>query len=171
MKIQQTILQSLHNLVIVSFCLTCMSTSAHAVKHGKTLKTSKAGTVFRDCRGCPEMVVIPAGRFEMGSPDSDEAQSDDEGPMHRVKIAAFALGKAEITRGQFAIFVKSTKYAVGNNCRTLEDGKFEIRSGRSWHDLGFLQNNQHPTCGSGLKTAMTRHRPMAASGRETVKSA
>jgi sulfatase modifying factor 1 len=144
MKIQQTMMRNLHSLIIVSFCLTCISTSAHAAGQGKAVKAPKAGTVFRDCRDCPAMVVIPAGRFEMGSPDSDEARSDDEGPLHRVKISAFALGRTEITRGQFAKFVKSTKYHIGNNCWTLEDGKFEIRSGRSWHDLGFLQNNRHP---------------------------
>jgi sulfatase modifying factor 1 len=144
MKIRQTKMRYFHNLIIAFSCSMCISSSAHAVEHGKTVKTPRAGTVFRDCRGCPVMVVIPAGRFEMGSPDSDEARSDDEGPLHRVKISAFALGRTEITRGQFAKFVRSTQYTVGDNCRTLENGKFEIRGGRSWLDLGFLQNNQHP---------------------------
>ena len=59
-------------------------------------------------------------------------------------MAAFALGRTEITRGQFAAFVKDTKYRVVDNCWTLENGKFEKRSGRHWRDLGFLQNDKHP---------------------------
>lgn len=51
-------------------------------------------TEFKDCAGCPPMVVIPAGEFTMGSPPSDmqaEAQ-------HRVTIAyPFAVSKFEIT--------------------------------------------------------------------------
>ena len=51
------------------------------------------GTVFRDCEACPEMVVVPAGSFMMGSPE--EA---DEMPIHRVTIGdPFAVGKYEVT--------------------------------------------------------------------------
>ena len=51
------------------------------------------GTAFRDCTECPEMVVVPAGSFMMGS---DESSS--EIPRHRVTIAKpFAVGKYEVT--------------------------------------------------------------------------
>ena len=53
-----------------------------------------AGDVFRDCPECPEMVVVPAGRFTMGSNDG----YDDERPVHEVTIPApFAIGKYEVT--------------------------------------------------------------------------
>ena len=32
------------------------------------------GEKFRDCAGCPEMVVVPAGSFDMGSPSWEEGQ-------------------------------------------------------------------------------------------------
>ena len=52
-----------------------------------------AGTTFRDCPECPEMVVVPAGRFLMGSPESEE-----ERPVHRVTIGyPFAVGMYEVT--------------------------------------------------------------------------
>ena len=58
----------------------------------------EVGTVFRDCEHCPEMVVVPAGEFMMGSPPSEEGRDDDEGPVHRVTIAEpFAVGKYEVT--------------------------------------------------------------------------
>ena len=58
----------------------------------------KPGTVFRDCDGCPEMVVVPAGSFLMGSSASEEGRDDDEGPQRRVTISRpFAPGRYEVT--------------------------------------------------------------------------
>lgn len=54
------------------------------------------GAAFRDCDVCPEMVMIPAGRFAMGSraPEAMPAES----PQHRVVIdRPFAAGKFEVT--------------------------------------------------------------------------
>ena len=56
------------------------------------------GTVFRDCPTCPEMVVVPAGTFIMGSPESEEERGDSEGPQHRVTIGTpFAVGVYQVT--------------------------------------------------------------------------
>ena len=56
------------------------------------------GAVFRDCAVCPEMVVVPAGSFNMGSPATEEGRYDDEGPQHAVTIGApFAVGVYEVT--------------------------------------------------------------------------
>ena len=60
------------------------------------------GDVFRDCKSCPRMVVVPAGDFMMGSPISEKGRSDDEGPRHRVTISKpFAVGKYEVTFSQW----------------------------------------------------------------------
>lgn len=57
-----------------------------------------AGKVFRDCVGCPEMVVIPPGGFMMGSPVDEQERYGDEGPRHRVMIPRpIAVGKHEVT--------------------------------------------------------------------------
>ncbi|MCK6394560.1 SUMF1/EgtB/PvdO family nonheme iron enzyme [Zoogloea sp.] len=54
-----------------------------------------AGRQFRDCPSCPEMVVIPSGSFDMGSPDHG---GSDEGPVRRVTHPKrFALGRFEVT--------------------------------------------------------------------------
>ena len=52
---------------------------------------------FRDCAGCPEMVVIPAGVFEMGSPESEAGRLDWESPQHWVTLESFAFGVTEVT--------------------------------------------------------------------------
>jgi formylglycine-generating enzyme required for sulfatase activity len=58
-----------------------------------TSKAFKPGETFRDCAECPELVVVPAGFFEMGSSNNDR-----EKPVHQVSIAApFAIGVREVT--------------------------------------------------------------------------
>jgi len=56
------------------------------------------GKEFRDCPECPKMIVLPAGEFMMGSPESEKGRRDNEGPLHRVTIRRpFAIGKFEVT--------------------------------------------------------------------------
>ena len=58
----------------------------------------KAGETFRDCPSCPEMVVVPAGSFVMGSPRSEVGRDGDEVLQHEVTISQpFAVGKHEVT--------------------------------------------------------------------------
>ena len=58
----------------------------------------KPKDIFKDCETCPEMVVIPAGAFTMGSPANEEGSSADESPQRKVTIAKpFAVGKFEAT--------------------------------------------------------------------------
>ena len=63
------------------------------------------GRRFRDCDGtwCPELVVVPAGSFMMGSPASEAGRGFDEGPRHRVTIGKpFAVGVTEVTFAEWA---------------------------------------------------------------------
>ena len=104
------------------------------------------GAVFRDCPECPEMVVVPAGSFTMGSPSSWQGREGDEGPAYRVTIPApFAVGKYEVTRGEFARFVSATGHDdTGSSCSTREGGKWKDRSGRSWRSPGYSQTDRDP---------------------------
>lgn len=49
----------------------------------------------------PELVRIPTGSFLMGSPDKEPERDNDEGPQHQVNVAAFELGKTEVTFAQW----------------------------------------------------------------------
>jgi formylglycine-generating enzyme required for sulfatase activity len=101
--------------------------------------------VFKECEQCPEMVVVPAGRFTMGSANSEKDRDQDEGPQHTVTIGKpFAVGKFHITVDQFAAFVADTRYDTGSKCWTLEGGKFQERQGRSWRNPGVPQAGAHP---------------------------
>jgi formylglycine-generating enzyme required for sulfatase activity len=58
----------------------------------------KPKETFRECeKDCPEMVLIPAGSFMMGSPESETGRLAHEGPQHEVTIAKpFAVSKFEV---------------------------------------------------------------------------
>lgn len=44
-----------------------------------------------------EMVYIPGGTFEMGSPENEPGREADEGPVHPVQVDAFWMAKTEVT--------------------------------------------------------------------------
>jgi formylglycine-generating enzyme required for sulfatase activity len=98
---------------------------------------------FQDCPNCPDMVVIPAGGFEMGG-----KVFNTEKPIHHVTIGkSFAMGKTEVTRGQFSEFVNETGYNSGDQCSTFEGVNLYNRSGRSWRNPGYQQDDKYPaTC-------------------------
>ena len=96
---------------------------------------------FRDCPECPEMVVVPAGSFVMGSPSYEEGRDDDEGPLREVEFTVpFAIGVYEVTVGEFKRFVQASGSSAGETCH--EGGK--LVEGRSWRDPGFRQDDSHP---------------------------
>jgi formylglycine-generating enzyme required for sulfatase activity len=78
---------------------------------------------FRECEDCPEMVVVPAGSFTMGSPENEKDRDNDEGPQHVVTIGRpFAVGKWHMTRDQFAVFARETSFADHSKCSWSNPG-------------------------------------------------
>ena len=74
-----------------------------------------------------EMVLIPAGEFLMGSPDSDKDAAGDEKPQHRVRITKpFYLGKYLVTQEQW-------EAVMGNNPSNFKGPKNPVEQ-VSWDD-------------------------------------
>lgn len=74
----------------------------------------KPGDTFRECAptfACPEMTVIAAGDFVMGSPARERGRLEREGPQQRVTIDAFAVGRFEITHDEWEACVRYTETA------------------------------------------------------------
>ena len=119
-----------------------------------TSSMRKPGEVFQDTlkygtKG-PEMVVIPAGSFKMGAPKSESGSTDDERPQHMVKIAKpFAIGKYEVTVGQFKLFVGVSAYQTeaekSGGCHTYHgNGDWKKNKNKNWRSPGFSQDDRHP---------------------------
>ena len=51
------------------------------------------------------MVPIRSGEFTMGSPQNEAGRQADEGPLHKVKISPFWMGKCEVTWDEFELFM------------------------------------------------------------------
>jgi len=115
------------------------------------------GQAFRDCSTCPEMVVIPAGSFTMGSTVGElghnfytDYQLAVEGALRKVSIRQFAAGKFDITRGQWAAFVKATNRQTHGGCSwsglpaPAGSNLWDPNPDASWKNLGFLQDDDHP---------------------------
>jgi formylglycine-generating enzyme required for sulfatase activity len=91
------------------------------------------------------MVVMPAGSFTMGSPSSEPGRYDTEGPQRRVSIRQFAVGKFDVTRGQWAVFSSNSKRATSNGCVWSggpSGGDLDPKT--SWSNLNFPQDDNHP---------------------------
>jgi formylglycine-generating enzyme required for sulfatase activity len=57
----------------------------------------------------PEMILIPAGEFLMGSdPQQDRDAQDNEQPQHRLHLPDYYLAKTPVTHAQYRVFVRAT---------------------------------------------------------------
>ena len=111
------------------------------------------GTVFRDCPDCPEMEIIPAGNFMMGSSESEKAWAashgasaesvSDEAPQHHVTLKSFALGKYDVTRAEYAAFVRETGYPPGDGCGK-DSFKWNKQQDLNWKSPGYNQTDRDP---------------------------
>jgi formylglycine-generating enzyme required for sulfatase activity len=108
----------------------------------------KPKDTFQECGDCPQMVVVPAGSFTMGSPETEKGGGWRwEGPQHVVTISKpFAVGKVHVTVDQFAVFVRKTGHQASSTC-FIHGGyipkKRAVTNG-SWRDPGIPQEGSHP---------------------------
>jgi len=130
-----------------------IATAKQSIQTQPTVSSAKAtltaiaapGTVIRDCPQCPELVVIPPGAFMMGL-NRGPGNDPDEAPSHNVRIGqSLAVGKFEITKGQFASFIKASGHRPkGGGCYTTRGGVFRNDAKASWQYPGFEQNENEP---------------------------
>ena len=86
----------------------------------------------------PVMVTIPGGSFEMGSMDRENAQ-----PVHKVEIAAFSMGKYEVTVNEFRQFIRATNHPVSQQCRHELNGWFSRPSSQGNWEINALNTSEY----------------------------
>ncbi len=91
--------------LIYLFAFACPLLSLNAFAADPTTP----GKVFKDCKDCPELVVIPAGSFTMGTPDDEVGRQPDEGPLHKVTFEhPFAVTRFHITAQEWQVYAKES---------------------------------------------------------------
>ena len=94
----------------------------------------QVGQSFRDCPECPEMVVIPAGRFQMGSPAHEKGRYSNEGPQRDVTLRKpLAVGRFEITFAEWDACVAARGCSHRPNDRGWGRGRQPVMD-VSWED-------------------------------------
>lgn len=118
--------------------LAALPTSAHAED-----ASDNPGDAFRDTlrdgTSGPEMVVVPAGRFLMGSPDNEKGRDFTEGPQVAITIAKpFAVGKYELTWDEWEKCV--TKQA----CKDNSGKAYGAKPNPAWSGDAGYGRGRHP---------------------------
>lgn len=112
--------------------------------------------LIRDCEICPTMVVIESGSFIKGSPETDAGSRDDERPQHQVEINYnFAIGRHEVTRGEYGSFVKSTGHNSIGGCYGATDNGIQLGIELNWYDPGYPVGDNYPVVCVSWNEAMS----------------
>ncbi|MDM8559459.1 SUMF1/EgtB/PvdO family nonheme iron enzyme [Candidatus Parabeggiatoa sp. HSG14] len=113
----------------------------------------KEGTVFRDpflkggSKG-PEMVWLPADKFRMGGIFG--GGNKNERPVHNVSIKRFAIGRYEVTVGEFRQFVEATGHETEaerkEGCDVYKEDRWQYVKDASWRNpyFGQAQADEQP---------------------------
>ncbi len=120
-----------------------------AVKDPEPVKPAALAKEIENTLGM-KLVLIPRGKFTMGSPQGEEGRFDGE-DEHEVEITRpFYLGKYEVTKGEFAEFVRLKGYQTeaekdGQGGYGLDAaGNWNQKPEYTWRSTGWEQTDRHP---------------------------
>jgi formylglycine-generating enzyme required for sulfatase activity len=92
------------------------------------------GKVFKDCKDCPEMVVLPTGTFIMGTPEDELGRQPDEGPQHPVTFAhPVAISRFQVLSGEWDAYIRSSGYVMPDG--DTRPGR-ECKAGKPRYPMG-----------------------------------
>lgn len=151
-------LKSANSLIFSLFMIVLLSALTGCSGFSGSLKDNLAGRdvktgiyTFNDNLNVgavgPDMVIVPDGSFIMGDQHGVGAPNEQ---AHEVHInQPFAIGKFEITVGQFREFIEATDYVTsaeqGEGCFTFgEDKKWNVFQDAGWDQPHFYQSDKHP---------------------------
>ena len=133
--------------------------AADTTRSGSATVTVSAGLFALPGGGCMEMVSVAAGAFQMGNSgvgDDLAYGAENEKPQHQVTVSAYSIGKCEVKRGQFRLFITAGGYSnsaywssagwawrISDN-RTQPD---HWAAQQDWGTGTFTQTDNHPVVG------------------------
>lgn len=151
--------RTLMPIAVVVVCLVVSMAAAQdgsAKKYTETVETKAGDKISFD------MVLIPAGKFKMGSPANEAGRKEDEGPQHEVSVDKFYLCTTEATIELFMAYYQETVSAKKDFITTQEqqkktDSDVDAITGPTpvYGDMTMGYENQHPAMGMTWHNAMT----------------
>ena len=126
----------LSTALLLGLLTACASAPQQAASHAPQ---ERFRDTLRDGSPGPQLVVVAAGHFIMGSPESEAGRYADEGPQHPVTITRpFAVGDTEVTVGEFRRFVQASGYHTtaeggeGSFFRDPASGQWRLEPRLNW---------------------------------------
>lgn len=112
---------------------------------------SRPGFSFKDCQDCPDMIVIPTGRFLIGASNTEEEREKipeqlrgRSQPQRIINISSISVGRYEITVAQYRAFVFATNRTTPRGCTVWFSDKYGVDTSKDWRNPGFSQSDKHP---------------------------
>jgi sulfatase modifying factor 1 len=149
-------------IIVISICLAAPMVVNSAIAQDGTAKkytetvTTKIGEEISF-----DMVLIPAGTFQMGSPADEPGRKDDEEPRHEVRLDSFYLCTTETTIELFMAYYQETVSAKKDFITTQQEQKetenVDAITGPTpvYGDMTMGYDNKHPAMGMTWHNAMT----------------
>jgi formylglycine-generating enzyme required for sulfatase activity len=131
---------------------TSLSTVSPAAKVGSTVtpKFVQSGRtiprILQDSPTAPELVVVPAGAFNIGSEPTAAGRWSDsrEGPRMLIDfVEPFAIGRLPVTRKQYRVYCEDTK-RTSTGAVIKDSNGWTWSETASWLNPGFDQDDSHP---------------------------
>jgi formylglycine-generating enzyme required for sulfatase activity len=109
--------------------------AAPAPDQGASKSLPAAGAELKECNNCPKMVALTGGTFKMGAPDDERDSTKHEHPQKEITLKPFSIGKFDVTKEQFAAFLKAANYKPTDSCDV--DGSNKMTADQHWDRPAF----------------------------------
>jgi formylglycine-generating enzyme required for sulfatase activity len=112
-------------LTLAAVLLAATNADAQSTRRGAAKAGAKPGETFKECRNCPEMVVIPPGSVVIGSPADEPDRRENERQLKVAIARPYAIGKTEVTWDQWEACARDRwcdGVGIEHALRTNEDG-------------------------------------------------
>jgi len=158
-----TIRRTFAHVAIAAVCVAVtMTLDTGAAQNGPLKKYTETVTAKSGEKISFDMVLIPAGSFQMGSPADEPGRKDDEGPQHEVRLDSFYLCTTETTIALFTAYYQETVSAKRDLLgmqeeKKQEDANVDAITGPTpvYGDMTMGYNEKHPAMGMTWHNATT----------------